>query len=436
MHTDIDLIIERISNFSSNTITDIMKIEENTSIGRPNNISLKEMHLIEAVANTMKYGNAARALDIAASLRITPGTLTTAVNQLEKKEYLIKSRDESDRRGVHISLTKAGEKAREQHQAFHRELAEELLSAIGKEDARSLIRAMEIAHTFYLKKEASLKKGVVTILADSTCDINLKDAAQLGVTILPMCISFGDKLYRQNVDLSASDFYKLLTETKTLPITSQLTPFSIEQSYREAISSGGEVVAIHLSSALSGTYQSAVLAARNVPGVYTVDSRSATIGSALLVRIAANFRDMGMEAAEIARQLTSLSERVVVMAYVPTLKYLVRGGRLSHTAGFIGSVLNIYPLLSVRDGVVKNEGKTRGKNAACLEIARRIKAEGIDEEYGIVFGHAAAPDDMEHLKSTLADLVENCEPSDYEIGTVIGTHTGPGAVGVAFIKKT
>ena len=435
MSHDVDITKERILNFYSNTLNDILKIEENTSIGRPDDLTLKEMHVIEAVAKTMKSGHPARALDIAAALRITPGTLTTAVGILEKKGYLTKARDENDGRGVRIALTEAGEKAREQHLAFHRELAEEILAVIGTEDAKSFIRSMEIAHAFYLKKEAALKKGTVTILADSTCDVSPEDAASMGITLLPMSISFGDTIYRQDIDLSAADFYKLLAEASTSPVTSQLTPYNIEQSYRAAISDGSEVVAIHLSSALSGTYQSAVLAARQVPGVYTVDSQSATIGSALLVRIAANFRDKGMEAAEIARRLTALSERVIAIAYIPTLKYLVRGGRLSATAGIIGSVLNIYPLISVRDGVVKTEGKTRGKNAACLEIAKKIKAEGIDKEYGVVFGHAAAPDDMQKFKDSLADVVGDCESFDCEIGSVIGTHTGPGAVAVAFIKK-
>lgn len=434
MTNDNNLVKNKILNIYSNTINDILKIEENAHIGRPNDITLKEMHLIEATFGAMKYDNPARAFDIAASLRITQGTLTTAVNALEKKGFLVRERDDDDKRGVRISLTEAGRKAREQHLAFHEELAEEILSTVGTDDARSLVRSMEVAHKFYLKKEASLKKGMVTILADSTCDINQEDAAKLNVSILPMSISFGDKVYRQNVDLSASDFYKLMVESKVMPITSQLTPYNIEQSYKEAISSGGEVVAIHLSSSLSGTYQSAVLAARAVPGVHTVDSRSAAMGSALLVHIATKFRAMGMEAAEIARRLTELSERLIILAYIPTLKYLVRGGRLSVTAGIIGSVLNIYPLLGVRNGVLKNEGKTRGKNAACMEIARRVRAEGIDKEYGLVFGHASAPEDMQTLKDTLSDLMESCESFDSEIGAVIGTHTGPGVVGVAFIK--
>jgi DegV family protein with EDD domain len=194
------------------------------------------------------------------------------------------------------------------------------------------------------------------------------------------------------------------------------------------------VVAIHLSSALSGTYQSAVLAARKTPGVYTVDSQSATIGSALLVRIAVELRDRGLGAAEIAGRLAALSERVRLFAYIPTLKYLVRGGRLSATAGMVGSRLNIYPLLSVQDGALKNEGKARGKNAACREIARLMKAEGIDKEYGVVFGHAAAPDDIAGLKDALGDLLGDCESYNCVIGAVVGVHSGPGAVGVAFIK--
>jgi DegV family protein with EDD domain len=122
------------------------------------------------------------------------------------------------------------------------------------------------------------------------------------------------------------------------------------------------------------------------------------------------------------------------MAYIPTLKYLVRGGRLSAAAGVVGSVLNIYPLISVRDGVVKNEGKARGKNAAYREIAKVIEAEGFEKEYGVVFGHAAAPGDVEEYKDALSGLFEGCESSECEIGAVIGVHTGPGCIGVAYIK--
>ena len=425
-------IKEKIMNHLIFTLNDILKIEENNPMGRPDDLSLKEIHVIEAAA---RGGGPARASDVAAALRVSPGTLTSAVDLLEKKGYLTRSRDINDKRGVRISLTEAGEAAREKRLAFRSELAAEIISVVGSEDARSINRSFEAARAFYLKKESALNKNGVIILADSTCDLGAEDAARLGVKILPMNTTFGDAVYRQDIDLSATDFYRLLEESKTQPVTSQLTPFYLENAYREALADGGEAVAIHLSSALSGTYQSAVLASREVPGTYAVDSKSASMGSALLVRIAAGLREKGAGAGEIASRLAALSERVVVLAYIPTLKYLVRGGRLSATAGFVGSVLNIYPIISVRDGAVKSVGKARGKNAACAEIARMAGADGIDAEYGLVFAHAAAPGETGRLMDSLAGLTAGCEINECEIGAVIGAHSGPGAVGVAYIKK-
>ena len=433
MNDNSDISMRKIELFFADTLNNILRIEENTSIGRPNDLTLKEIHVIEAIVKSMKNNQPARASDIATALRVAPGTLTSAIDLLEKKGYLTRTRDENDRRGVRIALTEAGEQARAQHQSFHRELANEILDVIGADDARIFIRSLSVIHSFYQKKESAFRKGVVKILTDSTCDINPEVASQLDVSVIPMHIMFGDTEYRQDVDLSASAFYKLLAESKTQPTTSQLTPFDLEQVYREAVSDGSELVAIHLSSALSGTYQSAVLAAREVPGVYTVDSQSATLGTALLVRTAVKLRDRGLSAAKIAEQIAELSERLVVIAYIPTLKYLVRGGRLSATAGMVGSMLNIYPLLSVRDGALKNLGKVRGKSAARREIARLAEAEGIDKEYEVIFGHATAPDDMAELKDEMGGLVENCDTSECEIGAVIGVHTGPGVVGMAFI---
>jgi len=298
-----------------------------------------------------------------------------------------------------------------------------------------LARAIDILQDYYAKKEASRKGRKVKILIDSSCDISPKEAAELGLTVVPMNITFEDQIYRQNVDISSSEFFVKLEKAKSLPMTTQLTPFDLEKVYRDATADGSEVVAIHLSSALSGTYQSAYLASREVSGVYPVDSQSATIGMALLAKIAANLRDSGESAQKISKMLAEYSERVMLIAYIPTLKYLVRGGRLSATAGLVGGVMNVYPLISVRDGVITSVGKTRGKKAAHKEIARLVGEYGIDKQYGVVFAHGAASEDMEALKNSLEDLTEGSELMDCEIGAVIGTHTGPGVVGVAFIMK-
>jgi len=426
---------EKITHFLSEIFNYILKIEESSLTGRPGDLSFKEIHVIEAVAKTEKNGHPARASDIAAALRIAPGTLTVTAEQLEKKGYLTRTRDDNDRRSIRIALTASGQRARLQHNAFHRELTAEIMASINAEETRVLIRSLDSIHLFFRKKEATLRKKTVKILADSTCDISLEEATRLGVTIIPMNILFGEEIYRQNIDLSTSDFYKKLEETRIQPTTTQLTPYDLEQVYSEATADGCEVVAIHLSSALSGTYQSAVLAAREVAGVYPVDSQNGTFGAALLVRIAAQLRDSDKSAAEIAGQIALLSNRVRLLAYIPTLKYLVRGGRLSAAVGMMGSMLNMYPLVSVQDGMVKNVGKAIGEKAARREVAALTAAEGIDREYGVVFGHAMAADSLAELKNSMAELTEGCDIAVCEIGAVIGAHTGPGAVGIAFIAR-
>ena len=426
---------QKLVDFVAETVNNILKCEENSVNSRPADLSSKEIHVLEAVARANKEGSAARATEIAAILRVAPGTFTAAADVLEKKGYLTRKRDANDQRSVRIELTEKGWQANALHQEFHHELAAELLASVDGDGELALVKAAEILQLFFAKKEAALKGGKVKIYVDSTCDISPADAARLGINIIPMSTVFGNETYRQNIDLTATEFFKKLAESEVNPTTAQLTPFDLEQIYQEATADGSEVVAIHLSSALSGTYQSAVVAAREVSGVYPVDSQSATAGIALLVRIAVQMRDAGKSAAAIAKKVAELSERVMVLAYIPTLKYLVRGGRVSSAAGMVGNILNVYPIISVRDGVVKSVGKARGKSMAHREIAKIVAEHGIDEQYGAIFLHADATTNLEALKAHLADLVAECELMDCEIGAVIGTHTGPGAAGIAFITK-
>jgi len=278
--------------------------------------------------------------------------------------------------------------------------------------------------------------NMVKILSDSTCDLSAREAEQLGVTIIPMSISFGDDVYLQGVNLSTDEFYEKLSKSQISPTTAQLTPYDLEMIYREETADGSEVVAIHLSSVLSGTYNSAALAASEVNGVYPVDSLNATFGIAILVRAATKLRDRGKSAAEIAEELTVLSKRVRLYAHIPSLKYLVRGGRVSAAAGVIGGVLNICPIIGVRDGAVVTLGKARGKAAACREIARLAGMDEIDPEYGVAFAHAKDRQALAELKTHLEPLISgHKESAEIEVGPVIGTHTGSGAAGIVFIAK-
>ena len=436
-----DLSQDKVVKFFSETVHTILKFETSETWGRPEDISLNEMHVIEAVARAAKDNMPARATEIAAYLHITPGTFTYAADVLEKKGYITRSRDLRDLRSVRVTLTDKGVRAREKHRDFHVDAVRELLGGLSDGDAQTLTGAAEILQAFYAKKEAAFSKGMrrnnkVKIYADSTCDIAPEAAEKLDIRLIPMSINIDDMTYRQNVDLSAADFYKKLSESKTPPTTFQLTPYDLEQIYKDATADGSEVVTIHLSSAISGTYQSATLAAREVSGVYPVDSQNVTAGMALLTLTAAALRDEGESAKSIAEKLKELSDRVFLLAYMPTLKYLVRGGRISSSAGLVGSALNVYPIISIKDGIIKNIGKARGKNRTHQEMLRILDSHGIDKRYGVVFAHATAAENLEAFKSHLKGRIEGCASMDCEIGAVIGAHSGPGAVGIAFIAKT
>jgi len=279
------------------------------------------------------------------------------------------------------------------------------------------------------------KIGAVKIITDSTCDLSPEEAAKFGVTVIPMNVMIDNKVYRQGIDISPVEFYEKQASSSEPAVTTQLTYFDLKNIYQEVTRDGSEAVAIHLSSVLSGTCQSAVLAASEVKGVYAVDSLNATFGFALIIREAVKMRDSGMSALEIAEKITQLTKRVRLLAYVATLKYLIRGGRVSAVAGMMGGVLGICPLITVQDGAVKNFGKARGKKSACREIVKLIEKNCIDKDYDVVFGHSIDENGLAQLKESTADLVKGCKTSDCIIGPVIGTHTGPGAVGLAYIAK-
>ena len=275
----------------------------------------------------------------------------------------------------------------------------------------------------------------VRIIVDSTVD--MAPGLEKKVGIVPLTIHCGEKEYVSGVDIDAQRFYEMLVESDTLPTTSQPTPFAFEQVFGEAVSAGDSVVCITIASKLSGTYQSAVIAAQAYPGkVFVVDSKSATIGSGVLAQYALELADRGMNAEEIALNLLGKREKVRILAMVDTLEYLKKGGRISATVAFAGGLLNIKPVITVEDGEVKMLGKARGSKQANNLLVQEIqKAGGVDFEKPVLLGYTGLSDAM--LRKYITDsaaLWENsldALPSTI-VGSVVGTHVGPGAVAVAF----
>ena len=268
---------------------------------------------------------------------------------------------------------------------------------------------------------------MVKIITDSTADFTAAEAAGLGIDIVHLRTRFGDEEYIDGVDITPHQFYEKLVESDVLPTTSQPSPAEFEAAFASAL------VAITISSALSGTYQSAVIAAETFGDrVRVVDSLSASIGEQVIVRRAAQLAAEGLSAAELAGRIEAERGDVCVLALLDTLEYLKRGGRISAAAAFAGGVLSIKPVVTLRDGAVALVGKARGsKNGGNLLVEKH----GIDFSRPYLLGYTGLSDAL--LTKYAADHAELWRAHAEElpvtaIGSVIGTHGGPGAIAVAF----
>ena len=277
----------------------------------------------------------------------------------------------------------------------------------------------------------------VRIIVDSSTDVSEKYREK--IQFVPLTVRFGDKEYLDGVELSKHQFYEMLVESDVLPTTSQATPAAFAEYLESVASTGDSAVVITLSSKLSGTYQSAVLAAEDYPNIYVVDSQSVAIGTGVLAQYAVELAQQGMGAEEIAQVLTQQREKVCVVALLDTLEYLKKGGRISKTVAFAGGVLNIKPVVTVQDGAVALIGKARGsRNGNNLLVEKIREAGGVDFERPVLLGYTGLSsallekyvDDSKALWADHVDKLDGCL-----LCSVIGTHAGPGAVAVAFFRK-
>lgn len=275
------------------------------------------------------------------------------------------------------------------------------------------------------------------IIVDSTADLvpEIKER----VHIVPLTVHFGDEEYIDGVTIDHETFYNRLIESDVLPTTSQATPDAFVKEFDKIKEAGEEAVVITLASKFSGTYQSAMIAASEYENIYVVDSTSAAMGSGILVELAFKLLDEGKKAAEIARILEEEKKKIVVVALVDTLEYLKKGGRISKAVAFAGGVLNIKPVLSVIDGEINMLGKARGSKMGNNLLVQEIdKAGGIDFTKPVLLGYSGISDALllKYIEDSRPIWEGNLNEVRYtSVGSVIGTHAGPGAVVVAFFKK-
>lgn len=272
----------------------------------------------------------------------------------------------------------------------------------------------------------------IRIITDSGSDICQPYPKNL--TVLPLTIHFGQEEYRDGVTIDHKTFYEKLLSGKELPTTSLIPPGQFQQAFEQARQAGETVIAIVLSSKLSGTCQSAILAADGFENVYVVDSLNATLGEQILVKYALQLVEQGLSAGEIVAELERAKSHVNLMGLPDTLEYLHRGGRVSKTVAVLGGALSIKPVLRIADGVVVMIGKARGSRNGNNYLIQEVSRSGVDFSKPLCLGYTGLSDEL--LQRYIADSralwegkVDSLPIST--VGATIGTHVGPGAVIVA-----
>lgn len=277
----------------------------------------------------------------------------------------------------------------------------------------------------------------VRIVIDSASDLTKTQADALDCMYLPLKTIFGEEEYLDGITLSHRQFYEKLVETDSLPTTSQIPPLEYETVYKKIREAGDTAVVIVLSSKLSGSYQSASIAREDYEDcIWLVDSENVSIGEQILIRYACRLRDEGMSAEQIKEAADSRKKDVRVIALLNTLEYLRRGGRISGAAALAGNLLSIKPVIAITNGEVAILGKARGSRNGNNMIQEELaRSGGVDFSMPFCLGYTGLDDSL--LQKYIADHEDLWKSRVDElpittIGSTIGTHTGPGSIGVSF----
>ncbi len=281
----------------------------------------------------------------------------------------------------------------------------------------------------------------IRIVTDSTADLNQELVEQYGIKVVPLEVLVEGTAYKDKVDITNEEFYKILRAVKELPTTSQPSPAVFADAYRELAAEGAEhIISIHISSELSGTYQSSVLASGMVADTVTVhnfDSRTATMGLGLIVLSAARMVEAGKPLEDILAALRQIIAGTNIYFLLDSLDNLHKGGRIGKASHLFGSLLNIKPVLNLSDGVISAYEKVRGnKDNKALERLIEILAEKIDPSRKLycTMGYCDNRETAEYIVERLRGHVDCDEFVYLQIGNVVATHIGMGAVGMAFYQ--
>jgi DegV family protein with EDD domain len=275
----------------------------------------------------------------------------------------------------------------------------------------------------------------IKIITDSTADIPMELLKKHDVDVLPLLINFGEESYLDGVEIELKTMLRRIEEDNALPTTAQVTPNRFYECYKKYLEEGYKIISIHLSSDMSGTYNSACIARDmfDTEDIVVIDSKNVTSGLGIVVLKAINLRDKGVSLKEIEEKLKLTIPHIKSALGFESLDNLVRGGRLSKTAGVIGSVLGIKLILEVKEGKMSVMDKVRGSKKATKEIINTFETLKHKKDEPIILLHIENQDIYEPLKDYLNE--NNIDYIDAEVGCTVGIHSGPKACGLFFIEE-
>lgn len=287
------------------------------------------------------------------------------------------------------------------------------------------------------KSSAEMESIMLRIVTDTASDMTKEEAERMNVILIPLTIFFGEENCPCETAADRERFFELLAACKELPTTSQPAPERYLEVYKAAKEAGDEVLVLCISSGLSGTYQSAWLAAGmcHYDKITVIDTRSVIMGQRMLVDAAVRMRDEGKNREEIAAVIEAVKERMVVCGVVDSLEYLKKGGRIPAALALVGTVLKIKPALIVKDGVIEQLSKSRGMKQAIEKLYELYEADGRDEAWPVYFGYVHEKEPGLHFQEETEKRYGLSGTGLYPVGATIGVHVGPGCVVMTYVKK-
>jgi DegV family protein with EDD domain len=276
----------------------------------------------------------------------------------------------------------------------------------------------------------------VKIISDSASDISPQIVKDLNITIVPLKVNFGERVYKDFYDLSSDEFFMMMKKTDVMPKTSMVSPSEWKEVFKKESEQYDCVICFTLSSNASGTYQSALLAKEELGSgnVEIIDSNSLSYGYGIAVVEAAKMALNGEEKSEIIKAFTNFMKNIDVYFIVDSLENLRKGGRINLSQAILGTLLDIKPLLTIENGLVVPVAKIRGKKNIVNKMIKIFKERGYAENCKIAIAHGLMPKLKDEMKEKIIEVFKPREISETKVGSVIGTHAGPGVIGVIFVK--